>query len=147
MRILFRKPWLASSIALILGGTAASFAADPDQQQDKHVADALHETQILTSFNMNRQLRPFDLTVRVEGNKAVLGGTVDEDICKALAERIATDADGIQSVENRIVVDANYSAAKCMRSDATSEEKWRMQQAAGRADGGHVFALQIQPSG
>jgi hypothetical protein len=53
--------------------------AEPNQQ-DMHSADARHESQIMTSFSMNRDLRAFDLTAKAEGNKVVLGGTVQNDI-------------------------------------------------------------------
>jgi len=122
MKVLIQKLALASSIALILGGVGTSFAAESNQQ-DMHLADARHESQILTGFSMNRHLRDFDITVRADGNKVVLGGTVENDIFKDLAGRIAADADGITLVENRIVVDPAYMSVSHKASDRSFGEK------------------------
>jgi len=105
---------LASSIALSFGSIGVAFAADakPHDTMNAHLSDARRETQILTSFSMNPHLHAYDLTVIVDGNKAVLNGTVENAIGKELAERIASDVDGIKFVENRIVVDAGYTRAK-----------------------------------
>ena len=102
---------LASAIALAFGAIGTTLAADPAPHNpgSSQVADARRETQILTGFAMNPHLRAFDLGVIVDGDKARLTGTVEDSICKDLAGRIATDADGIKSVENRIVVDADVA--------------------------------------
>ena len=114
MKRTLRTLVLASSIALSFAGIGMSFAADtkPHDAMNAHVSDARRETQILTSFSMNPHLHAYDLTVIVDGNKAVLNGTVENGIAKELAERIANDVDGIKFVENRIVVDAAYTRAK-----------------------------------
>ena len=110
MNLIISKAILAGSIALSLGGIASAFAADVKQGEtlNEQVADARRETQILTGFSMNRHLHAFDLTVIVDGNKAVLNGMVEDGIDKDLAGRIAADADGIKFVENRIVIEAGY---------------------------------------
>ena len=114
MNRIFRKLALSSSVALALGGIGAGFAA-PSPQDTQQVADARRETQILTSFNMNRYLRTFDLSVVVDGNKAVLTGTVSDGICKELAGQIAKNANGITQVDNHIAVDADATS----KSDKT----------------------------
>lgn len=125
MQQIIRKLALASSIALTLGGIGTSLAADPKPNDtiSEQIADARRETQILTSFSMNHHLHAFDLTVVVDGNKAVLDGKVDDEIGKDLAERIASAADGIKHVNNRIVVDANYTGPKHAASDRSFGEK------------------------
>jgi osmotically-inducible protein OsmY len=117
-----RKLALSSSIALALGGISTSFAVT-SPQDTQQVADARRETQILTSFNMNRHLRTFDLSVVVDGNMVVLAGTVGDGICKDLAAEIAKNANGITQVENHIVVDANYMLPKDATSDRSFSEK------------------------
>ena len=111
MKPIMRKLILASSIALSFGAIAGSFAAEakPQETMNGQVADARRETQILTSFSMNPYLHAFDLTVVVDGNKAVLRGNVEDRIGKDLAERIASDADGIKFVENNIAIDAAHA--------------------------------------
>jgi hyperosmotically inducible protein len=125
MQQIIRKLALASSIALTLGGIGTSLAADPKPNDtiSEQIVDARRETQILTSFSMNPHLHAFDLTVMVDGNKAVLDGKVDDEIGKDLAERIASAADGIKHVDNRIVVDANYTGPKHAASDRSFGEK------------------------
>lgn len=107
---------IASGIALAIVGMGASLAVESDPQDIQHLANAHHEMQILANFGASAQLHAFDLTVRVDGSKATLGGTVDDGISKDLAERIAHDVSGIGSIENRIIVDSSraplVSAAK-----------------------------------
>ena len=111
MQPIMRKLVLASSIALSFGALTSGFAADakPDDMKSGQIADARRETQILTGFSMNPYLHAFDLTVIVNGNKAVLNGRVEDSIGKDLAERIASDADGIKFVENNIAIDAAHA--------------------------------------
>lgn len=100
---------LFGAIALALGTVAGSAVADTRPPATPQVMDARHEAQIQASFNTNRHLRPFELSVNVDGAKAVLEGKVDEAVCKDLAEQIALGVDGIRTVDNRILVDAGYT--------------------------------------
>lgn len=100
---------LTAAITLILGiGTSVAADMKPRETSSEQLADARRETQILTSFGMNRYLNGFDLAADVDGNKAVLAGKVDDVIAKDLAERVALSVDGIGRVENRIIIDAGY---------------------------------------
>ena len=121
MNKIIRKLALSSSIALALGGISTSFAA-PGPQDTQQVADARRETQILTSFNMNPHLHAFDLTVVVDGSKVVLGGTVDEGVCKDLAGEIAKGANGITHLDNHIIVDAKYVRPAHATASAQAEQ-------------------------
>lgn len=125
MQHTIRKLALASSIALTFGVIGTTLAADlsPRPASSPQVVDARREMQILTSFGMNPHLRAFDLGVIVDGDKARLTGTVEDAICKDLAGRIASDADGIKSVENRIVVDASYARPNHAVSERSFGEK------------------------
>lgn len=118
-----RKLALASSIALSFGIAESSLADDRYPQDTQQVTDARHEMQILTGFSTNRQLRPFDLTVRVAGNKATLGGSVEDGVSKDLAGSIASAVDGIQSVENRIIVEAAIAPSMRAANDPAFGEK------------------------
>lgn len=125
MNKILRTSILFSAIALSLGGTAISAAADPQSRDtmSEQVADARRETQILTGFAMNPHLRGFDLAVTVDGNKAVLDGNVEDGFARDLANQIAMDADGIRHVDNRILVDANYVRPKHESSERSFGEK------------------------
>lgn len=114
MKRTIRQLVLAGAIAAALVSITTASAADikPREPATQSVGDARQETQILTSFNINRHLRGYDLTVMVRGKTATLGGEVEDAIAKELAERIALGADGIQSVDNRIVVDPKIEPKK-----------------------------------
>src|SRR5690606_19220744 len=96
-------------IAAIL---AVSLAASPafagDKSMEQAVNDARLEGQIATAILFNEHLNPFEISVEVDNNVAVLTGTVDESIDKDLAERLAKNANGIMKVDNRIAVDSNW---------------------------------------
>ena len=125
MKQTLRKWTLAAGIALALGGIGAEWAADPKTHDSKphdtmseQVNDARREAQIWTSFAMNPHLHAFELSVKVDGNKALLEGKVENGVAKDLAAQIAQDVEGIAHVDNRIVVDANY-----VRPTATTNER------------------------
>jgi osmotically-inducible protein OsmY len=94
---------LASSLLLVLATTGTSMAADKTLAQA--VTEARLEGQIGTAILLNRHLNPFEISVDVEGDTAVLTGEVDESIDKELAERVALNAKGIKRVDNRITMD------------------------------------------
>ena len=120
-----RKIVLAASIALGLAGLGGAFAAEPKSADTKieQIADVRREAQIMTTYGMNRHLRDFNLSVMVDGNKAVLDGTVQDGVAKDLAEQIAMGVDGIRHVDNRIVVDVNYMLPQRASSDRSFGEK------------------------
>jgi len=67
--------------------------------------DAYREGQIWATYVTNPGLNALDLSVDVQGDKAIISGTVETLIQKRLAERIADRAEGVTTVENRITVD------------------------------------------
>ncbi len=69
------------------------------------VKDAYREGQIWATYATNSSLDALDLAVDVQGDKAIITGTVETLIQKRLAQRIADRTDGIDSVENRILID------------------------------------------
>lgn len=92
---------LAAAIALCVA-PALAFAGD--QSMGSQASDAYNEGQVWATYVANPALETYGLTIDVEDGKAVLTGNVESQIEKQLAERIASKADGIKSVDNRIVV-------------------------------------------
>ena len=82
----FNPLFNAVGIALVLG---AAPALAGDKSMDQAVSEARLEGQIGTAILLNRHLNPFEISVDVEGDTAILTGTVDESIDKELAERVA----------------------------------------------------------
>lgn len=89
-------------------GVVSTGGAKPPATEGLQFVDIRRETQIQTTFEMNPHLREFNLNVLIDGNKAVLGGNVDNGVARELAERITLGADDIQQIDNRILVDADY---------------------------------------
>ena len=92
----------AVSAALLLGFAGHAVAADKSMEQA--VNEARLEGQIGTAILLNRHLNPFEISVDVEGDTAILTGEVDESVDKELAERVALNAKGIERVDNRITM-------------------------------------------
>ena len=106
---------LAAAVAIAFSGSA--FSAESQLSQD--ISDARHEAQIWTTYGFNPHLRALDLSVEVNGNTAILSGTVDTDVARDLAEQIALGTDGVDQVENLIKVDS----AMVARSESESEQR------------------------
>lgn len=64
---------------------------------------------IETAIILNPHLNPFEIGFDVEGNHVVLTGKVGTDIEKDLAENIVKGVDGVEKVNNNIVVDKTTS--------------------------------------
>lgn len=106
MHMPFRKTLTAAAVALALGSFAGTAAADTAAQ---NITEARQETQIWTTYALNQHLRTSDLKVSVQGGKATLTGTVEEDVSRDLAKQIALGVSGIKEVDNQIVVQADYA--------------------------------------
>jgi osmotically-inducible protein OsmY len=105
---------LALAVALALGGIGASFANPQNSGTtiSQEVRDAKREAQIWTSYATNRHLRAFDLKVEVKGDTAILNGKVESGVARDLAEQIAFGTEDIKHVDNKIVVENNYTPPK-----------------------------------
>ncbi len=102
---------LVTALALALGSTAALAADKPAEKSfEQAVSEARLEGQIGTAILLNRHLNPFEISVDVEGDTAILTGEVDESVDQELAERVAMNAKGIKKVDNRITVNAEAKA-------------------------------------
>lgn len=106
MKILPAKLLLVSAMALALSCTAVY--ADDKVSAQEALNNARQEAQIHTTFALSPYLRAHDLKVQVRDGKAVLSGYVAEEVNKELAGAIASGVEGVKSLDNRIVVDANY---------------------------------------
>ena len=73
--------------------------------------DAYREGQIWATYVTNPGLNALNLQIDVQGDKATITGTVESDIQKRLAGRIADRTDGITTVENRVKVDPELVVA------------------------------------
>lgn len=102
---LFPKMTVVHSVAtaLVFFMSGSSFADTP-----KTAVDAQQEVQIWTTYALSPYLRANDLKVSVHEGTATLTGTVDESVNKDLAKQIALGVSGIKSVDNNIVVQADY---------------------------------------
>lgn len=100
------KPLVAALLMAL--SCSAAFAAD---SLEKDLSDANKEGRIWTSFALNRQLNAFELSVDVDGETALLTGTVEAPIDRALAEQVALNVSGVKTVENRITVDPKWMRA------------------------------------
>jgi osmotically-inducible protein OsmY len=100
------------ALAATGGFLASAFADDPamSDRQAQSVIDASREARIATTFALSPYLRMHRLAVSVAGSHAVLSGIVGGHPGRALAGQLALDVDGIESVDNRIRVDARAPA-------------------------------------
>ena len=97
---------LATGLTLSLVGTSGVYAQTTTASQE--VTEARQESQIWTTFALNRHLKAHDLKVSVKNGKATLTGRVEESADKDLAKHIAMVVSGIKEVDNQIVVQADY---------------------------------------
>jgi hyperosmotically inducible periplasmic protein len=102
----YRKLVLASCIALALASASGAALADTSSQD---LDEARQESQIWTTYSLSPYLRANELKVSVDEGTATLTGTVEEDVSKELARQIALGVTGIKTVDNQIVVAADYA--------------------------------------
>lgn len=87
------------SLSLMAGNVLADHHEENSQLQDAWL-DGKMDTVIL----LNEHLNPFDIETDVVNGKAIVSGTVESDIHKYLVAELALGIDGIESVDNQIVV-------------------------------------------
>lgn len=88
----------------------------------EQLAEARQEGSIWTAINLNRDLKPFSLSVDVEKGRAVLGGKVANEEQRKLAGQVAMSVEGITAVDNQITVDPAVTSGEAPRSDAV--QRW-----------------------
>lgn len=105
MHVPFRPLFVASAIAL---SVSALGTAHGDEKSVQSLADARHESRIMTTYALSPYLRANDLQVSVYDGKATLTGVVEESVAKDLAKEIALGVKGVKEVDNQIVVQPDY---------------------------------------
>lgn len=100
-----KRTMLAAALALMAAPGLALAGNDGKTAMAAGEEDAYREGQIWATYVTNPGLNALDLQVDVQGDKAIIGGTVETLIQKRLAERIADRTDGVATVDNRITVD------------------------------------------
>jgi len=91
---------LALSVVIAIG--AATAVDDGERHSDTWL-----EAKLDTLYLTNRHLSLFDIDTDVKNQVAYLTGVVQSSVEKDLAGEIAKSVEGITSVDNKIVVDAN----------------------------------------
>lgn len=98
----------AFAIALVLGSACVPARADTAAD---NLSEANKEGRIWTSFALNPHLDALELGIDVEGETAVLTGTVPGAIERDLAEQVALGVSGVKQVDNRIKIDPRLEPA------------------------------------
>lgn len=101
-----RNYLLVAAIALTMAAPVGAMATEAVSQ---NVTDARQEAQIWTTYALSPYLRASTINVAVQDGKATLTGYVAEDVNKELAREIAMGVTGIREVDNRIIVQSDYS--------------------------------------
>ncbi|MCB1842365.1 MAG: BON domain-containing protein [Halioglobus sp.] len=84
-------------------------------EQSSSISNAWRDGKLETVFLLNRHLNNFAIDTEVMGNKVVLSGKVESDVDKELAQELALGVEGIDEVDNRLMVvgkDEAMAAAK-----------------------------------
>lgn len=111
----FKKLALATATAGMIALTPLALHAEDDHLRQQ-LTEARQEGSIWTAIALNRNLGAFDISVDVNGDTAVLTGSVESDVERDLAEQLALGVDGIARVDNQVTVDAEAD-----RRDADSQ--------------------------
>ncbi|MCG8536913.1 MAG: BON domain-containing protein [Pseudomonadales bacterium] len=132
----YRKLFTASLISgsLLLTGTAIAgekgekpneismeikqLKEDVSQEFEK----GMLQGKLQAAYALNSHLSVFDIDSSIEGNTAILSGTVKTDVEKELAKHVALGVDGINDVTNDIVVDAKIEPSTWESSKDTISE-------------------------
>lgn len=109
MNSIIGKLAFASTLSLLVAG-GAGCTVETDTPGD--VSEARQESQLLTTYKLNRQLKSHNLKVSVDEGVATLTGKVNEDIDRELAHQLALGVNGVKDVDNRIEVDKDLEPEK-----------------------------------
>lgn len=86
-------------------------------------SDSWKEATINARYNANDILDNYDIEASVEDSEASLTGKVSSDIEKELAEVIAKNVDGVTSVENKLVIDDQYTPTERKAAERSIGQK------------------------
>ena len=119
--------------ALMTGGSAlagdknhdAKMTQQDDRSSEQMVNDSWLDGKLESALLFNDQLNSFAIDTEVRNGTAYLNGAVESEIDIDLAGEVAKSVDGINKVENELVVDAN-AADKAKESASYQEQSdWR----------------------
>lgn len=102
-----KKLALATATATLLGLTPL-LAQAAEGDVSAQLKEARQEGSLWTAYALNRHLSPFTIDVDVEQGTAILTGTVESEVDRELAEQVALGIEGIQKVDNKLVIDGQY---------------------------------------
>lgn len=106
---------------LIPGFLAISLALAPavQAQQGESPSDMWNEAKLVMSYTLDTSLNPFDLEVEVRDGTAYITGTLPTAAERNRAAKLALSIDGIDQVENRIILDENVPHNQARYEDAS----------------------------
>lgn len=96
---------IATALALLMGGVVQSASAESTTQVESRARDLMTEARISTAYALNEHLNPFKIDVDVDNDSVTLKGEVDNEAQRELAERLARDISGIQTVDNALKIE------------------------------------------
>ncbi|MCB1844985.1 MAG: BON domain-containing protein [Halioglobus sp.] len=102
---------------------AAKQGSDAVRTQSSVVSDAWREGKLETVYLLNRHLNNFAIDTEVRGRRAILTGNVESQVDRHLAEELALGIDGINEVDNRLVVGPNGHGREGSRSFAAATDE------------------------
>ena len=73
-------------------------------REEKRQGDIWREAQIDTIYTLNAHLNPFTIDIDVAGNTVTLSGKVESNIERDLAEQLALDVQGVETVVNHLTI-------------------------------------------
>jgi osmotically-inducible protein OsmY len=96
---------LALGVALLaMGAAAGADDAATERSVSQQVKDAWIHGRLETAYALNRYLNPFDIDTEVSDGVVRLTGTLNSDIDRDLAIKIAEGIDGVREVESALAV-------------------------------------------
>ena len=126
---------LTAAIAAVTLACAPVFAGDAqhadamnandDTGITQQVKDAWLEGRVESALLFNEHLDSFAIDTRVHEGKAVLSGSVESEIDRDLAGEITQLVDGVDSVDNRLTVDATAGESAKDSEAHRSDSEWR----------------------
>jgi osmotically-inducible protein OsmY len=101
LRNAIRTTILAASIAV----TPIALADNAQYDNDDKLRDAWLDGKVETALLVNRHLNNFEIDTDVKGRTVMLTGTVNSEIDKELAGEIAKGIEGVNKVDNQLMVE------------------------------------------
>jgi osmotically-inducible protein OsmY len=104
---------VTASLGASISRAAEASGAAPEAhsyEATEVITDAWLDGKLEASLLFNEDLNPFDIDTEVRQGVAYLTGAVESGIDKDLAGQIARSIDGVNSVENNLVVDKAQAA-------------------------------------